>query len=149
MLYTIWKQYSEVKWEKVLTSTGLLEEKVFNNQEFMKMYSILIITRKMQIKILFLLLSQVCPSLFDSMDWSMPGFPVLHYLLEFAQTHVFSVDDAIQPSQTLSPAYPPALNLSQHQGLSQWGDSLYQVTKVLELQLQHQSFQWLFRFDFL
>ena len=149
MLYTIWKQYSEVKWEKVLTSTGLLEEKVFNNQEFMKMYSILIITRKMQIKILFLLLSQMCPSLFDSMDWSMPGFPVLHYLLEFAQTHVFSVDDAIQPSQPLSPAYPPALNLSQHQGLSQWGDSLYQVTKVLELQLQHQSFQWLFRFDFL
>ena len=127
----------------------LPEEKVFNNQEFMKMYSILIITRKMQIKILFLLLSQVCPSLSDSMDWSMPGFPVLHYLLEFAQTHVYSVGDAIQPSQPLSPAYPPALNLSQHQGLSQWIDSLYQVTKVLELQLQHQSFQWLFRFDFL
>ena len=54
------------------------------------------------------------------MDCSTPGFPVLHYLLEFAQTHVHWVGDAIQPSHPLSPSSPPALNLSQHQGLFQW-----------------------------
>ena len=53
-------------------------------------------------------------------DWSMPDFPVLHYLLESAQTHVHSVSDAIQPSHPLSPPSPPVLNLSQHQGLFQW-----------------------------
>ena len=48
---------------------------------------------------------------------SMPGFPVLHHLPEFAQTHVYQVDDAIKPSHPLSPRSLPALNLSQHQGL--------------------------------
>ena len=66
-----------------------------------------------------------------------------------AQTHVHWVDGAIWPSYPLSPPSPPALNLSQHQGLFQWVDSLHQVTKVLELQLQHQSFQWISRTDFL
>ena len=60
-----------------------------------------------------------CPILCDSTDCSTPGFPVLHYLPEFAQTHVPGVGDAIQPSHTLSPPSPPALNLSQHQGLFQ------------------------------
>ena len=83
------------------------------------------------------------------MDCSMPGFPVLHYLLEFAQTHVYWVNDATQPSHPLSPPSPPAFNLSQHQGLFQWVSSLNKVAKVLELQLQHQSFQWLFRTVFL
>ena len=49
-------------------------------------------------------------------DCSTPGFPVLHYLPAFAQTHVYWVSDAIQPSHPLSPPSPPALNLSQHQG---------------------------------
>ena len=53
------------------------------------------------------------------MDCSTPGFPVLHYLLEFDQTHVHRVSDAIQPSHLLSPS-PPAFNLSQHQGLFAW-----------------------------
>ena len=53
----------------------------------------------------------------DPMDCSTPGFPVLHYLSEFAQTHVLCVGDAIQPSHPLSSPFPPALNLSQHQGL--------------------------------
>ena len=57
------------------------------------------------------------------MDCSTPGFPVLHHLLEFAQTHVHWVSDAIQPSHPLLPPSPPALNLSQHQGLFQWVDS--------------------------
>ena len=72
---------------------------------------------------------------------STPGFPVLHYIPEFAQTHVHWVSDAVQPSLSLSPPSPPALSLSQNQSLFQWVGSLHQVTTVLELQLQYQSFQ--------
>ena len=68
---------------------------------------------------------------------------------ELSQTHVHWVSDAIQPSHPLSSPSPPALNLSQHQGLFQWVSSLHQVTTVLEFQLQHQSFKWIFRTDFL
>ena len=57
------------------------------------------------------------------MDCSLTGFPVLHYLLEFAETHAHWVSDAIQPSHPLSSLSPPALSLSQHQGLFQWVDS--------------------------
>ena len=85
-----------------------------------------------------------CLTLCDPMDCSTPGFPVLHSLLKFAQTRVYWVEDTIQPSHPLSPPSPPTLNLSQHQGLFQWVESLHQVVKVLELQLQHQSFQWIF-----
>ena len=73
------------------------------------------------------------PTLWDSMDCSMPGFPVLHCLPEFAQIHVHWVGDAIQPSHLLSSPSPPALNLSQHQGLFLWVSSSLQVAKVLEL----------------
>ena len=98
-----------------------------------------------------------CLILCDPMDCSTPGFPVLHHLPEFAQTHVFWASDAIQPSYHLLPPSPPAFYLTKHQGLFQWVDFLHQVDKVLELQLQHQSFQWIFRlisfridwFDFL
>ena len=83
------------------------------------------------------------------MDWGMLDFPDLHYLLEFAQTHVCWVSDAIQPSHPLLAPSPPAFNLSQHQGLFQSVSSLHQVAKVLEFQLQHQYFQWIFRTDFL
>ena len=82
------------------------------------------------------------------MDCSMPGFPVYHQFLELAQTHVHWVGDDIQPSHPLSYPSPPAFNLSQHQGLFQWVNSLHQVAKVLELQIQHQSFQLMsFRID--
>ena len=64
--------------------------------------------------------TKLCPTLCDPMDCSMPGFPVSHYLLEFAPTHVHWVSDAIQPSHPLLPPSPPALSLSQHQGLFQW-----------------------------
>ena len=60
-----------------------------------------------------------------------------------------SISEAIQPSHPLSFPFPPAFNLSQHQGFFQWVSSSNQVAKVLELQLQHQSFQWIFRTDFL
>ena len=59
------------------------------------------------------------------------------------------VGDVIQPSHPQSSRFPPAFNLSQHQGLFQWVSSLHQVAKLLEFQLQHQSFQWIFRTDFL
>ena len=85
----------------------------------------------------------------DPMECSAPGFPVHHQLPELAQTHVHHVSDAIQPSHPLSSPSPPAFNLSQHQGLSKWVSSLHQVAKVLEFQLQHQSFQWILRTDFL
>ena len=89
-----------------------------------------------------------CPTLGNHVGCSMPGLPVLHYLLEFAQTHVHWITDAIQPSHPLSSPSPPALHLSQHQGLFQWVSSSYQVAKVLEFQLQHQSFWWILRTDF-
>ena len=79
---------------------------------------------------------------------AMPGFPVYHQLLELIQTHVHRVGDAIQPSHPLS-SPSPAFNLSQYQDLFQWVSCLHQVAKVLEFQLQHQSFQWIFRIDFL
>ena len=85
----------------------------------------------------------------DPMHCSTPGFPVLHYFPEFAQIHIHWVHDAIQPSHPMLSPCPPAFGLSQHQGLFQWVGSLHQVAKVLELQLQHQSFQWIFRIDFL
>ena len=82
----------------------------------------------------------------NPMDCNTPGFPVLHYLMEFAQTQVHWIDDAIQPSHPLSSSFPPAFNLSQHHGLFQWVGCSHQVAKILEL--QHGSFQWLFRVDF-
>ena len=84
----------------------------------------------------------------DSMNCSMPDFPVLNYLPEFAQTHVHWVGDAIQPSHPLLFLSPLALSLSQHQNLFQWVSSSHQVVKVLELQCQHQSFRWIFRTGF-
>ena len=72
---------------------------------------------------------------------------VYHQLPESTQTHVHQVGDAIQPSHPLSSPFSPALNLSQHQGLFQWVSSSHHVAKVLELQLQHQSFQWTLRTD--
>ena len=88
-------------------------------------------------------------TLCNPMDCSTPGFPVHHQLPELTQTHVHQVSDAIQPSYPLSSPSLPAFNLSQHQGLFQWVSSSYQVYRVLEFQLQHQSFQWIFRTDFL
>ena len=89
------------------------------------------------------------PTLCDPRDCSMPTFPVLHHLLEFAQTHVHWVNDAIQPSLSLSPPFSPTFNLAQQHGLFKWVSSMHQVAKVLELQLQRQSFQRIFRVDFL
>ena len=93
--------------------------------------------------------TKLCLTLCDSIDCSMPGLPVHHQLLELAQTHVHRIGDAIQPSHPLSSPSPPALNLSQHQGFFKWVSSSHQVAKALEFHLQHQSFQWIFRTDWL
>ena len=91
----------------------------------------------------------LCPTPCDPMNHSRPGLPVHHQLPEFTQIHVHWVGDAIQPSHPLSSPSPPALSLSQHQGLFKWVCSLHQVAKVLEFQLQHQAFQWKPRTDLL
>ena len=75
--------------------------------------------------------------------------PVHNQLPEPTQTHVYHVGDAIQSSHPLSSPSPPTFNLPQHQGLFKWVGSLHQVAKVLEFQLQHQSFQGIFKTDFL
>ena len=93
--------------------------------------------------------AQSCLTLCYPMDGSMRGLPVWHQLPEFTQTHVHWVSDAIQPSHPLLSPSPPIFNLSQHQGLFQWVSSSHQVAEVLEFQLQRQSFQWIFRTDFL
>ena len=93
--------------------------------------------------------AQSCPTLCDPMECSMPELPVHHQLPGFTQTHVHWAGNAIQQSHPLLSPSPPTFNLSQHQGLLQWVSSSHQVAKVLEFQLQHQSFQWIFRNDFL
>ena len=93
--------------------------------------------------------AQSCPTLCSPMDCSTPGFPVHHQLPELSQPQVHQISDAIQPSHPLSSPSSPAFSLVLDQCLFQWVGSLHQVAKVLELQLQYQSFQWIFRVDFL
>ena len=93
--------------------------------------------------------AQSCPTLCNPMNRSTPGLPVHHQLPESTQTHIHWVGDAIQPSHPLLSLSPPALNLSQHQDLFKWVSSSHEVAKVLEFQLQHQSFQWTPRTDLL
>ena len=93
--------------------------------------------------------AQLCPTSCNPMNHSRPGLPIHHQLLKFTQTYVHWVGDAIQPSHPLSSPSPPAPNPSQHQGLFQWVNSSHEVAKVLELQSQHQSFQWTPRTDLL
>ena len=97
----------------------------------------------------FISVAQLYPTLCDPMDCSTPGFLVQNQLPELAQPHVLRVGDTIQPSHPLSSSYPLAFNFSQNQGLFQWVSSSHLVAQVLEFQLQHQSFQWIFRTYFL
>ena len=105
----------------------------------------LLITHSVQ----FSSVTQLCPILCDPMDCSTPGLPVHYQLPESIQTHVRWDGNAIQPSHLLSSPLPPAFNLSQHQGLYKWVCSSHEMAKVLEFQLQHQSFQWTSRTDLL
>ena len=93
--------------------------------------------------------AQSCPTHCRPVDWSIPGLTVHHQLLRLTQAHVHWVGDAIQPSHPLLSASPTAFNLYQHHSLFKWVSSSHQVSKALEFQLQHQSFQWIVRTDFL
>ena len=88
------------------------------------------------------LVTQLCPTFCNHVNYSTPGLPIHHQLPELTQTHIHWGGDAIQPSHPLSSPSPPSFNLSQHQGLFKWVSSPHQVAKVLEFQLQHQAFQW-------
>ena len=115
----------------------------FSRQEYIGIYYLLQVKGSQ-----FSSVTQSSLTVCNPMKRSTPGLPVHHQLPEFTQTHVLWVSDAIQPSHPLSAPSPPAFNLSQHQGLFKWVSSSHQVAKVLESQLQHQSFQWIFRTDF-
>ena len=93
--------------------------------------------------------AQLCPTLWDPIDCSTPGFPVHHQITELAQTHVHRV---VMPSNHLIlccpllflPSVFPSIRVFSNESIL-----CYQVAKALEFQLQHQSFQWIFRTDFL
>ena len=98
--------------------------------------------------------AQSCLTLCNPINCSTPGLFVHHQLPEFTQTHVHQVGDAIQPFHPRSSPSPPVPNPSQHQDLFQWVNSSHDMAKILEFQLQHQSFQWTpelisFRMDWL
>ena len=117
----------------------------------LKIVPVIFIIRAISLLVLrfFSSVAQSCPTLCDPINCSTPGLPVHHQHPESTQIHVHWVGDAIQPSHPLSSPSPPALNLSQHQGLFKWVSCLHQVAKGLEFQLQHQSFQWTPRTDLL
>ena len=110
---------------------------------FTELFCFLSSLKMNQPSVQFRSVAQSCLTLCDPMNRSTPGLPVHHQLLEFTQIHVNWVGDVIQPSHPLSSPSPPAPNPSQHQGLFQWVSSSHEVAKVLEFQLQHQSFQWI------
>ena len=122
---------------------------VFMQRQESFYYCTVICNSKRFSSVQFSSVAQSCPTLWDPMDCGTPGFPVYHRIVEFTQTHVHWVGDAIQPSHPLLSPSHPAFNLSQYQGLFQWFSSSHQVAKVLEFQLQHQSFQWTPRTDLL
>ena len=153
----VFSQLVYILWS--LSKKGLVRIKV--PKYFTRKYILIIFSIQYLIKILYMeyrialleyqfsSVTQSCLTLCNPMNLNTPGLPVHHQLPEFTQTHVHWVGDAIQPSHLLSSPSPPALNLSQHQGLFQWVNSLHQVAKVLEFQLQHQSFHWAPRADLL
>ena len=146
---SVTRQHTQGSWPSV-TGGALLPSSVFESTEIWSSAAAVVIIILVSIAAYFFSsVAQSCLTLCDPMDCSPQGLPVYHQLPEFTQTHVHEVGDAIQPSYPLSSPSPPALNLSQHQGLFKWVSSSHQVAKVLELQLQRQSFQRIFRTDFL
>ena len=131
--------YEQFSWKPKNCTTNLVPPTKINLHFFSTYFSTLCVCNFTLIghSVQFSSFAQTCPILWDPTDCSTPGFPVHHQLPEFTQIHVHWASDAIQPSQ------PPAFNLSQHQGLLKWVSSSHQVAKVMEFQLQHQSFQWI------
>ena len=128
-------------WRKLILSS------FFSSPYFLLMFNLKDTIKKKKKKLFpcsvqFSSVAQSRPTLCDPMNLSTPCLPVHHQLPEFTQTPAHRVSDAIQPSHPLSSPSPPAPNPSQHQGLFQRVNSPHEVAKVLEFQLQHQSFQW-------
>ena len=135
-------------WSLATWMTTWTEHKILGSQFsliFLKYYSAFDISGLVK----FSSVDQSRLTLCDPMDCSKPGLTVHQQFPEFTQTHVHWVGDAIQPSHPLSSPSPPAFKLSQNQCLFKWVSSSHQVAKILEFQLQHQSFQWTPRTDFL
>ena len=128
--------------------TASLRIREENSHSFFLVLSMLFMMT-VTITVQFTSVTQSCPTHRNPMNHGTPGLPVHHQLPEFTQTHVYWVRDAIQPSHPPWSPSPPALNLSQHQGLFKWVSSSHQVAEGLEFQLQHQSFQWTSRADLL
>ena len=135
----------QVFWEDSVPSSGIIKTSVSLRKYLAhSCFSIKVVFHPYPVFLLLVALRKSCgsvaklgPTLCNPMDCGTPGSSVLHHLLKLAQTHVHWVGDAIQPCHPLLSPSPPALNLSQHQDLFQWLNSLYQVAKVLELQLWH------------
>ena len=108
---------------------------------FLNSLAFSMIQRMLAYSVQFSSVAQSCPTLWDPMNHSTPSFPVHHQLLEFTQTHVHPVSDAIQPSHPLLSPSPPVPNPSHHQSLLQWVNSSHEVARTLEFQLQHHSLQ--------
>jgi len=134
-------QLSSQAFLSLSTTELLMFHKIISSHSFIHLFSRLSKTN--------LVISSVQLLSHVRMDCSTSGFPVHYQLPELAQTHIHWVGDAIQPSHPLLSPSLPTFDHPQHQGLSKWVSSSHQVAKVLEFQLQHQSFQWLFRTDFL
>ena len=143
-----WIYQESIYWFPFKKKTTYDSLRLFNHPQFVKSNPQSLKEAK-RYSVQFSSVAQSCPTLCDPMNLSMPALPVHHQLLEPTQTHVHWVGDAIQPSHSLSSPSPPAFYLSQHQGLFKWISFLHQMAKVLELQLQHQSFQWTLRTDLL
>ena len=122
----------------LLQSTSLQQRVMtgqLNNNKHSKIHIFTGHLRTVIYSVQFSSVDQLCPTFCDPMNRSVPGLPVHHQLLEFTQTHVHRVSDAIQPSHPLSSPSPPAPNPSQHQSLLQWVNSSHEVAKVLGFQL--------------
>ena len=144
-------ELSELKWTGMGEFNSDYHYIYYCQQESLRRNGVdLIDNKRVRNAVQFSSVAQSCSILCDPMNCSMPGLPVYHQILEFTQTHVHWVGDAIQPFHPLqvSPS-PPAFSLSQHQGLFKWVSSSHQTAKVLEFQLQHQSIQWIPRTDHL
>ena len=139
----MWKTYTLKtighQWKKLIKTQ--INEKILHTHRLEKL--------RCPYSVQFSSVVKSCPTLCNHMNHSTPGFPVHLQLQAFTQTHVHWVGDTIQPSHPLSSPSPPAPNPSQHQSLFQWVNSSHEVAKVLEFQLQHQSFQWTPRTDLL
>ena len=138
-----WKKLRKVSINGNLSQDHVLEELILlRRKNWIPKFQLPFLAWKLTVQ--FNSVAQLCPTLCNPMDCSIPGLPVHHQLQEFTQTHVHW---AIQPSHPLSSPFHPAFNLSQHQGLFKWDSSSHQVAKVLEFQLQHQTFQWILKSD--